>query len=111
MSNWKLICRVQVKQYDVLGGIYRHPNGKVSHCVSALERLLNELNNGRTTIIAGDIDIDIVNVKNIDVIYFMTTMVAYKYLPSSITQLSNIAIKNHPIINYLYWSYLHEMVK
>ena len=43
-----------------IGGIYRHPNGNVSHFVSALELLLNDLDNGRTTIIAGDMNIDII---------------------------------------------------
>ena len=62
-----------------IGGIYRHPNGNVSHFVSALELLLNVLDNGKTTIIAGDMNIDIIKFTNIDVISYMTTMMAYKY--------------------------------
>ena len=34
-----------------IGGIYRHPNGNVYHFVSAVELLLNGLDNGRTTIL------------------------------------------------------------
>ena len=80
-----------------IGGIYRHPNGNVSHFVSALKLLLNDLDNGRTTIIAGDLDIDIMKFTNIHVISYMTTMMAYKYfpyitLPSRITQLSTTCI-------------------
>ena len=80
-----------------IGGIYRHPNGNVSHFVSALELLLNDLDNGRTTIIAGDMNIHIIKFTNIDVISYMTTMMAYKYqpyitLPSRITQLSTTCI-------------------
>ena len=56
-----------------IGGIYRHPNGNVSHFVSALELLLNELDNCRTTIIAGDMNKDIIKFTNIDVISYMTT--------------------------------------
>ena len=59
-----------------IGGIYIHPNGNVSHFVSAQELLLNELDNGRTTIIAGDMNIYIIKFKNIDVISYMTTMIA-----------------------------------
>ena len=106
-----------------IGGIWKHPNGNVSHFVSDLELLLNELDNGGTTIIAGDVNIDIIKFTNIDVISCMTTMMAYEYLPfitlpSRITQLWTTCIdhifmkKSHraKILNTLcglfYWDHL-----
>ena len=65
--------------------------------MSVLELLLNELDNGRTTIIAEDMNIDIIKFTNIDAITYMTTMMAFKYLlyitlPSRITHLSTTCI-------------------
>ena len=48
-----------VAMYTV-GGIYRHRNVNVSHFVSALECVLHKIDTNRTTILAGDINIDIV---------------------------------------------------
>ena len=50
-----------------VGGIYRHPNGNVSHFVWALECVLHKINETRTTILAGDMDIDIIKFSNEDV--------------------------------------------
>ena len=43
-----------------VGGIYRHPNRNVSHFVAALECVLHKINTNRTTVLAGDMNIDIV---------------------------------------------------
>ena len=51
-----------------VGGIYRHPNGNVSHFVAALEYILHEINTNRTTVLAGDMNINIINFSNEDVV-------------------------------------------
>ena len=43
-----------------VGGIYRHPNGNVSHFISDLEIVLNQVDNDKTTVVTGDINIDII---------------------------------------------------
>ena len=74
------------------------PMEKVSHFVSAIETLLNELDNGKTTIIAGDINIDTIkSTSNDDIICYMVSMMAYYYLPyitlsSRITKLPTTSI-------------------
>ena len=80
-----------------IGGIYIHPNGNVSHFVSALECVLHKINTNRTTILAGDIHIDIIKFSNEEVMSYMSTQMSFKYLPyitvpSCITQLSTTCI-------------------
>ena len=80
-----------------VGGIYRHPNGYVSHFVSALECVLHKIDTNRTTILAGDINIDIMKFSNVDVVSYVSTLMSFKYIPyitvpSRITQLSTTCI-------------------
>ena len=80
-----------------VGGIYRHPNGNVSHFVSALECVLHKIDTNRTTVLAGDINIDIIKFSNEDVVSYVSTLMSFKYLsyitvPSRITQLSTTCI-------------------
>ena len=80
-----------------VGGIYRHPNGNVSHFVSALECVLHKIYANRTTILAGDINIDIIKFSNEDVVSYVSTLMSFKYLPcitvpSRITQHSTTCI-------------------
>ena len=90
-----------------IGGIYRHPDGNISHFVSALELLLNDLDNGKTTIIAGDMNIDIIRFTNIDVISYMTTMMANKNLPY-ITLPSRITLLSTTCINHIFMKKPHK---
>ena len=47
-----------------VGGLYRHPNGNVSHFISDLEIVLNQVDIDKTTILTGDINIDIIKFSN-----------------------------------------------
>ena len=64
-----------------VGGIYRHPNGNVSHFISDLEIVLNQVDNDKTTVLTGDINIDVIQFSNEDVVTYMTTLMSYGYLP------------------------------
>ena len=82
--------------YNVCG-VYRHPNGKVPHFITDLETVLNKIDNGKTTVLAGDINIDIIKFSNEDVVSYMTTLMSYRFLPyvtlpSRITNLSMTCI-------------------
>ena len=65
----------------IVGGIYRHPNGNVSHDISDLEAVLNQIDNDKTTVLAGDMNIDIIEFSNEDVVSYVTTLMSYGYLP------------------------------
>ena len=76
-----------------VGGVYRHPNGKVQHFITNLETVLNKIDNGKTTVLAGDVNIDIIKFSNEDVVSYMTTLMSYRFLqyvtlPSRITYFS-----------------------
>ena len=55
-----------------VGGIYRHHNGNVSHFASALECVLHKINTNRSTLLAGDINIDIIKFSNEEVMSYMS---------------------------------------
>ena len=80
-----------------VGGICRHANGNISHFVSTLECVLHNSDTNRTTVLAGDINIDIIKFSNEDVVSYVSTLMSFKYLPyitvpSRITQLSTTCI-------------------
>ena len=64
-----------------LGVIYRHPSGKLTHFISDLEIVLNQMDNNRTTVLAGDMNIDFIKFTNEEVVSYMTTLMSYGYLP------------------------------
>ena len=61
--------------YNV-GGVYRHPDGKVPHFITDLETVLNKIDNGKTTVLDGDMNIDIIKFSNEDVVSYMTTLMS-----------------------------------
>ena len=84
-------------QCTPLGVFIDTTNGNVSHFVSAMECVLHKIDTNRTTILAGDINIDIIKFCNEDVVSYVSTLMSFKYLPyitvpSRITQLSTTCI-------------------
>ena len=65
----------------IVGGIYKHPNGNVSHFISDLEAVLDQIGNDKTTVLAGDMNIEIIKFSNEDVVSYVTTLISYGYLP------------------------------
>ena len=62
-------------------GIYRHPNGNVPHFITDLEMVLNQIDNDETTVLIGDMSIDIIKFSNEDVVSCVATLMSYGYLP------------------------------
>ena len=85
----------------IVGGIYRHPNGNVSHFISDLEAVLNQIDNDKTTVLAGDMNIDIIKFSNEDVVSYVTTVMSYGYLPY-ITFPSRITDFSMTCIDYIF---------
>ena len=84
-----------------VGGIYRHPSGNVSHFISDLEIVLNQVDNDKTTVLTGDINIDIIKFSNEDVVTYMTTLMSYGYLPY-ITIPSRITYSSMTCIDHIF---------
>ena len=72
-----------------IGGIYRHPNGNVSHFITGLEMVLNQIDNDKTTVLAGDMNIAIIKFSNEDVSY---GYLPYITIPFRITNFSMTCI-------------------
>ena len=62
-------------------GIYRHPGGNVDHFVTDLEISLNQEDHNRTSILAGDINIDVIKYEDERVLNYLTVLLSCKYLP------------------------------
>ena len=65
----------------VIAGIYRHPNGTVNHFVNDLEATLNKIDDKMTTVIVGDMNIDIIKFENDNSVNYLTTFLSHRYLP------------------------------
>ena len=81
--------------------IYRHSNGKVINFKSDLSTILNQWDNNRTTVLAGDMNIDIMNFSTEEVVSYMTTLMSYGYLPY-ITIPSRIAHHSMTCIDHFF---------
>ena len=65
----------------VIAGIYMHPNGTVNHFVNELEATLNTIDDKITTVIVGDMNIDIIKFENDNSVNYLTTFLSHRYLP------------------------------
>ena len=64
-----------------IAGIYRHPGGKVPHFVHDLECFISKLDKTRTCILAGDININIINYDGKNEINYLTMLLSSRFLP------------------------------
>ena len=82
MWNGKLIHTISYQNIEnVLGGVYRHPNGNTKYFVYDLETTLEKIGDKVTVILAGDINIDLIKFDNEDTLMYLTIMMSYRYLP------------------------------
>ena len=65
----------------IIGGIYRHPNGKVNHFTEQLEASLAKLKNTETCVIAGDININLLNYNHTLTNEYIDMMLSSNFLP------------------------------
>ena len=62
-----------------IGGIYRHPNGNTRHFVEDLEGALDKLGPNTTSILTGDINIDIIKFENDETCNYLSTLLSHRY--------------------------------
>ena len=66
----------------MIGGIGRHPNGIVNHFVNDQENALAKFDNKPITIVAGDMNINLIKFENDNnTINYLTTLRSNQYLP------------------------------
>ena len=88
----------------IVGGIYWHPDGNSSHFVKDLDRSSENIGNDVTTILTGDLNIDIFKIENEITLEYVSTLRSYCFLPyitlpSRITEYSATCI-DHIFIKY-----------
>ena len=69
------------RQTYIVGGVYRHPGGDVSHFSQALEKSLNMLDKEETCILAGDYNINLLNTSGSITREYLTTLLSQGFLP------------------------------
>ena len=69
------------KETLVIGGIYRHPKGKVQYFVDDMEATLQKLGSNATHIILGDININLLNCENPHTSDYLTQLLAHNFIP------------------------------
>ena len=76
----KWIKLSSLKDTYILGSIYRHPNGNITHFTESLNCVLDKIDKNATCIIAGDINIDLMKQTNSSKLY-LETLMAHNILP------------------------------
>ena len=65
----------------ILGGIYRHPNGSMTHFIDDMEKIIQSIDKKYTVILAGDINIDIIKFEMEDILNYLSTLLSLQFLP------------------------------
>ena len=68
-------------QRRIIGGMYRHPNGHPAHFTEALNNSLKIIDNTSIVTLAGDFNIDLININDKRVEDYLTTLLSYKFIP------------------------------
>ena len=92
----------------IIGAIYRHPNGSIEHFVEALERSLGSITSNISTIIAGDINIDLIQTERTDVSNYVSLMLSNKFMPN-ITLPTRITSHSATCIDHMFIRNLHKV--
>ena len=61
--------------------IYRHPNGNIMTFIESLKKQLEKVDNISTCIIAGDINIDLLKIENVNVNRYMDLLLELNFIP------------------------------
>ena len=85
----------------ILGGIYRHPKGKVQHFVDDMEATLKQLEANITYVIIGDTNINLLNYENLHTSDYLTQRLAYNFIPK-ITLPTRIKDTSMTLIDHIF---------
>ena len=88
------------KKTVIIGGIYRHPGGNISHYNTTLEKTLPKIKKDDISIIGGDININLISKESKHDDY-ITTMNSHNYLPY-ITRPTRITSHSATLIDHLF---------
>ena len=89
------------KTFYTIGGIYRHPGGSIEHFTHDLNNSLLKLNKQYITVLAGDINIDIIKYNEAKTYEYLTTLLSNRFLPY-ITLPSRITYHSATCIDHIF---------
>ena len=95
---WVEFCKNGLK--SIVGGIYRHPGGNVSHFNDSIDGSLKKSSKYDLALWGGDINIDIIQ-QDHDNIEYVTTLACHNYLPF-ITRPTRITYHSATLIDHLF---------
>ena len=103
------LCQIENKwlsfkinnQEVIIGGIYRHPKGKVDHFNTALDSILNQIKNDTLAIILGDININLMDEENDNTNSYLNNLFAKNFIPC-ITLPTRITDHSATIIDHIF---------
>ena len=85
---------------SIVGGIYRHPGGNISHFNDSIERSLKKSDKYDIALWGGDVNIDIVQ-QDHDNVEYVTTLACHNYLPY-ITRPTRITSHSATLIDHMF---------
>ena len=88
-------------KHYIIGTLYRHPNGNVQHFVQQLNISLSGIPNTCTGIIAGDINIDLLQYENSHVNEYVTQLLSHGFEPE-ITLPTRITDRSKTLIDHIF---------
>ena len=89
------------KSSIIIGCIYRHPNGNVSHFNDSLLNVINNINKQDTCIIGGDINIDLLKLHNKTTENYFTNLIENNFTPC-ISIPTRITEKSVTLIDHIF---------
>ena len=89
------------KEKIIIGGMYRHPKGRVEHFVADMETTLQKLETNITCAILGDININLLNYDNPHTSDYLTQLLAHNFIPK-ITLPTRIKDSTMTLIDHIF---------
>ena len=102
---------IQIESNDeiyIIGGIYRHPNGNVSHFNNELLSCIEKIPSNVTCFYVGDINIDLLKISQKDQFDYFTSLAAKNFQPC-ITLPTRITDYSMSLVDHIFFRAKHKL--
>ena len=91
----------------IIGGIYRHPKGNITHFNGSLTHSLENIKETETCILVGDININLINLDNQKTYDYLTSLLSQNFIPG-ITLPTRIKDDSMTLIDHIFVRLPHK---
>ena len=91
----------------IIGGIYRHPTGNITHFNGSLTHSLENIKETETCILVGDININLINLDNQKTYDYLTSLLSQNFIPG-ITLPTRIKDDSITLIDHIFVRLPHK---